>query len=165
MKAARYVPALATVASVLAGHLALADEPVAPARFAAGGVVFQANCAVCHRANGAGQPGLAPPLTGYPALYLQHPEGRRQLVFTVLYGMFGDVVVDERHYNFKMPDFARLDDTVLADVLNFVAFDLGRADAQAAPLAPADIAAERSLGLAGESVRRHRLEVLNAVRR
>jgi mono/diheme cytochrome c family protein len=154
----------AAAAALLAGAFANADEAVGPPRYAAGAILFQANCAVCHRANGSGQPGLAPPLTGYPALYVRHPEGRRQLVLTVLYGMFGDVVVDDRHYNFKMPEFARFDDVALAEVLNFVVFDLDRVAGRVTPLAPAEVAAERALALGGDGVRRHRLEVLSAVR-
>ena len=149
---------------MLAGALALADEPTLPPHFADGAALFQASCAVCHRASGVGQPGLAPPLTGYPALYVQYPEGRRQLVLTVLYGMFGDVVVDDRHYNFKMPEFARFDDAALAAVLNFIVFDLGRASETARPIAAAEVAAERSLAFGGDGVRRHRAEVLEAVR-
>jgi mono/diheme cytochrome c family protein len=146
--------------TLLAAGSAAAEEP-AP-RFGDGAATFKANCAVCHRATGVGQPGLAPPLLSYPGRYLERPEGRRQLVLTVLYGMFGDIVVDEKHYNFKMPEFARLDDAILAGVLNFVAFDLSHAPASAAPLEPADIARERPLALSGEAVRRHRAEALDA---
>ena len=105
--------------------------------------MFQANCAVCHRANGAGTPGLAPPVTVFPPRFIAVPEGRRQLVQTVLFGMYGDIVVAERHYNFKMPDFTRLDDATLAAALNFVVFDLAHAAAELAPLTAAEVAAER----------------------
>ncbi len=137
---------------------ALADgEP----RFADGAAVFQANCAVCHRASGAGTPGLAPPVTEYPPRFLATPAGRRQLAMTVLFGMYGDIVVDDRHYNFKMPDFARLDDAALAAALNFVAFDLGHAPAGVAPLAAAELAAVRPQALDGSAVREHRAEVIS----
>jgi mono/diheme cytochrome c family protein len=145
-----------TLGAVLAGG-ALADgEP----RFADGAATFQANCAVCHRANGAGTPGLAPPVTDYPPRFVATPEGRRQLALTALFGMYGDIVVGERHYNFKMPEFTRLDDAVLAAVLNFVAFDLGHAPADVAPLAASDLAAERGRALDGSAVREHRAEVV-----
>jgi len=151
------------ISGLLVSAIAAADGP-AEQRYAAGASLFQANCAVCHTATGVGQPGLAPPLTSYPALYARDPEGRRQLVWTVLFGMFGDVVVDERHYNFKMPDFARLDDSDIAAVLNFVVFDLGHAGDGIPPIAAAEVAPERSLALAGDAVRRHRLAVLAAAR-
>jgi mono/diheme cytochrome c family protein len=148
--------------ALLAAAAVHADEPAtaAPA-YPDGAATFQANCAVCHRANGAGQPGLAPPLLSYPARYAAMPEGRRQLALTVLYGMFGDITVDERHFNFKMPEFARFDDATLATVLNFVVFDLSHAPTTTAPLVEADIARERATVLDGEAVRRHRATVLS----
>jgi len=149
-------------AGVLSGAAANADDAPAAPRFAEGAQTFLANCAVCHRATGVGQPGLAPPLTSYPARYIATAEGRRQLVLTALYGMFGEITVDERHFNFKMPDFSRFDDATLAAVLNFVVFDISHAAATEAPLQPEDVARERSAGLSGEAVRRHRAEVLGA---
>jgi mono/diheme cytochrome c family protein len=149
------------VLAAAAGPVLAADPP----RYPDGLATFKANCAVCHGVNGAGLPSLAPPLTHYPARYAEVPEGRRQLALTVLFGMFGDVVVDGQHYNFKMPDFARLGDDALAGALNYVVFDLGAAvpppaDAQRAPLAAADIAAEREPRKDGEQVRAHRDTVL-----
>lgn len=125
-----------------------------------GAVLFAAHCAVCHGPAGAGTPGLAPPLTSYPARYAHDGDGRRQLAMTVLYGMFGDVSVDGRHFNFKMPTFAQLDDASLANVLNYVVFELAKAPADTRPLSPADIAAERSQPEDGQAVRRHRSAVL-----
>ena len=74
--------------------------------------------------------------------------------------MYGDIVVGERHYNFKMPDFTRFDDATLAAVLNYVVFDLGHAPADLGPLAAADLAAERARALDGSAVRDHRAEVV-----
>ncbi len=149
-------------AALLAVAVAAAEEPAAPAaRFPDGAALFQANCAVCHRANGAGQAGLAPPLLRYPAHYAGIPEGRRQLVLTLLFGMYGDVVVDERHFNFKMPEFTRFDDATIAAVINFVVFDLAQAPATVAALQPEEVARERALALSGEAVRHHRAEVLD----
>jgi hypothetical protein len=101
-------------------------------------------------------PGVAPPLLSEPARFVASPEGRRQLVITVLYGMFGDITVGPSHFNSLMPDFARLDDATLAATLNYVAFDLAHADNSAKPLAPDDIAAERGHPLDPAAVREHR---------
>jgi len=125
-------------------------------RYADGAATFKSTCAVCHRPNGAGTPGLAPPVTVYPPRFVATAQGRRQLAMTVLYGMFGDIVVDDRHYNFKMPEFAQLDDATLAAVLNHVIFDLGHAPAGAEPLDAASIAAERANPIDGTAVRAHR---------
>lgn len=125
-----------------------------------GAALFAAHCAVCHGPAGAGTPGLAPPLTSYPARYARNEDGRRQLAMTVLYGMFGDVTVDGQHFDFKMPTFAQLDDASLASVLNHVVFQLAKAPADTRPLSPAEIAAERAKPEDGQAVRRHRSAVL-----
>ncbi len=138
---------------------ALAD-PAAGPRYADGAATFQANCVVCHGHGGLGQPSLAPPLTGYPARYIASADGRRQLAMTVLDGMYGDVVVDRKHYNFKMPDFSRLSDDTLAAVLNYVVFDLAPLPPAAAPMSAAEIAAERASPASGEAVRQHRAALL-----
>lgn len=141
---------------------ARADES-AGIRYPDGAATFQSNCTVCHGRDGAGTPSLAPPLTRYPARYIASPEGRRQLAMTVLYGMFGDVVVEGKHYNFKMPEFTKLGDDTLAAVLNFVVFDLAHASADSTPLAAAEIAAVRSPPVSADAVRQHRAELLLAL--
>ena len=128
-----------------------------------GAASFQANCAVCHGKNGAGQPALAPPLTSYPAHYAGNPEGRRQLAMTVLYGMFGDITVDQKHYNFRMPEFSRLSDDTLSALLNYVVFDLAHASAGDAPLGAADIASARSQPVGADAVRQHRAALLTTL--
>jgi mono/diheme cytochrome c family protein len=130
------------------------------ARYADGAASFQTNCVVCHGHDGAGQPSLAPPLTNYPARYVSTAEGRRQLAMTVLYGMFGDITVEQKHYNFKMPEFGKLSDDSLAAVLNFIVFDLGHAPADSTPMSPADIAAARAQAASGDAVRQHRAALL-----
>jgi mono/diheme cytochrome c family protein len=144
---------LGAIALILgAGTAAPADAPA----YAQGAGSFQSNCAMCHGAAGAGVPGLAPPITSYPARYAASAEGRRQLALTLLYGMFGDIVIDDKHYDSRMPDFARLDDATLAATLNFVVFDLGHAPASVKPLESAEIAAERGKTVDGAAVREHR---------
>jgi len=165
---ARRSAATAAIVAVLAGAAiagasrSLAADPVEP-RYAEGGTIFQANCAVCHGAKGMGQPSLAPPLTSYPARYASIAEGRRQLAITVLNGMFGGIDVDSKHYDFKMPDFSQLDDAALAAALNFVVFDLSHAAESIKPLQPAEIAAERAHPMEGAAVREHRATVLAAL--
>jgi hypothetical protein len=82
---------------------------------------------------------------------------------TVLNGMFGGIDVEHKHFDFKMPDFAALDDAVLAQVLNFVVFDLSRAPDETRPLTAQDIAAERAHPEEGAAVREHRAAVLAAL--
>jgi len=151
------------LATVLGGAVAAAaaDEPAV--RFADGAATFQASCAVCHRANGAGTPGLAPPVRVYAPKFIATSEGRAQLAMTVLYGMYGDIVVDERHYNFKMPEFSRFDDATIAAVLNHVAFDLGGAPASTPAFTAADVAAQRTHVVDGDAVRQHRMVAIGSL--
>jgi len=143
-------------------HAGFAADPV-KSPYAGGAATFQTNCAVCHGAKGAGQPSLAPPLTSYPARYATIAEGRKQLAMTVLNGMFGGIDVEQKHFDFKMPEFTQLDDAALAAVLNFVVFDLGGAPQQTKPLTSDDIAAERSHPVDGAAVREHRAKVIAAL--
>lgn len=141
--------------------LALPLVAEAQTRYPAGAETFQTLCAVCHGPKGAGQPALAPPLTAYPAAYAATPAGRRQLAITVLNGLFGGIDVQKQHFDFKMPDFAlQLDDVAMAEVLNFVVFDLGHAPDSVAPLRAQEMAVERAHPLDGAAVRAERSKLL-----
>ena len=162
MKQPRAAASAAILLAAAGASLCFAADPLEP-RYTEGAAIFQANCAVCHGAKGAGSPSLAPPLTSYPARYASIAEGRRQLAMTVLNGMFGGIDVDAKHYDFKMPDFSTLDDAALAAALNFVVFDVGHAPEATKPFQPAEIAAERAHPLEGAAVREHRAAVLTAL--
>ena len=156
----RHSHALAAALLMFMAPALVFSADLADPRYPGGAASFQANCAVCHGPKGAGQPSLAPPLTSYPARYAANPEGRRQLAMTVLNGMFGGIDVEHSHYDFKMPDFAQLDDDTLAAALNFVVFDLAHAADGTKPLTAAEIALERKTPMDGAAVRAHRAGVL-----
>jgi mono/diheme cytochrome c family protein len=149
-------PALITGA-VLSAPASAADAPAVA--YPLGAASFQANCVVCHGPSGEGLPNLAPPLLSYPARYAATPEGRRQLAMTMLYGMIGEITVGDKHFNFAMPDFARLDDPTLAATLNYVVFDLDHAPTDLKPITPGEIATERAHPMEGAAVREHRKSV------
>jgi mono/diheme cytochrome c family protein len=157
--AASLILAVSLMTCALPGSRAYAaDEPHAPA-YPLGAASFQTNCVVCHGASGAGLPGLAPPLLSYPGRYAASAEGRRQLAMTVLFGMIGEITVEDKHFNFQMPDFARLDDATLAATLNFVLFDLDHVRADVKPITPGEIATERAHPMDGSAVHEHRKTV------
>ena len=139
---------------------ALATADPAPVRYPAGATTFQASCAVCHGVKGAGTPSLAPPITSYPARYAASADGRKQLAMTVLNGMFGGIEVEQKHFDFKMPEFIQLDDEALAAVLNFVVFDLDHAADDVKPISAEEIAAERAHPVDGAAVREHRAKLI-----
>jgi mono/diheme cytochrome c family protein len=156
--AASLLPALTSMATALLSCSASAADAPAAA-YPLGAASFQTNCVVCHGPGGAGLPGLAPPLLANPARYAAGAEGRRQLAMTVLYGMIGDITVEDKHYNFQMPDFARLDDATLAATLNYVVFDLDHASTDVKPITAGEIATERAHPMDGAAVREHRRSV------
>ncbi|KVE79147.1 c-type cytochrome [Burkholderia vietnamiensis] len=151
----RIVVAWVAVAGALLGSSAAADAQQA-ARYPAGKTMFDAQCAVCHQAGGKGQDGLAPPLTEYPARYATVDAGRAQLVATLLHGMFGEIAVRDKRYNFKMPSFAAASDEDIASVLNYVVFDLGERPAGAKPFTAAEIRAARAKEMDGTAVHAQR---------
>lgn len=121
-------------------------------RFPTGKDTFEARCAVCHQAGGKGQDGLAPPLTSYPGHYAASAQTRRQLPDTILHGMFGEIHVADKTYNFKMPSFASMSDDELAQVLNYVVFDLNSSHGSAKPFTAAEIKAARVKSMDGSAV-------------
>jgi mono/diheme cytochrome c family protein len=115
------------------------------AAWAQGPLVYQQNCVFCHGENGLGRLGAFPPLAGHVPKLVATPEGRAQIINTLLYGMQGPIKAKGNNYNGVMPAFARLSDEQLASVLNHVANAWGN-DRQLAnfrPITPAEIAAAR----------------------
>ncbi|NLP62628.1 c-type cytochrome [Paraburkholderia sacchari] len=132
--------------------------------FPAGKATFDARCAVCHQAGGKGQDGLAPPLTAYPGHYAASAQGRHQLPDTVLHGMYGEIRVADKTYNFKMPNFDSLSDDELAQVLNYVVFDLnGSSHGAAKPFTAAEIKASRAKSMDAGAVYAQRAAVTKAL--
>ena len=131
--------------------------------YPAGKSMFDAQCAVCHQAGGKGQDGLAPPLTEYPGKYSTTSQGRAQLTSTVVHGMFGEIKVLDKSYNFKMPSFASASDEDLAQVLNYVVFDLNAQHGDAKPFTAADIKAARAQTLDSAAVHTQRAVVVKGL--
>lgn len=132
-------------------------------QYAGGKATFDGKCVVCHQAGGKGMDGLAPPLVEYPGKYAASDEGRKHLGTTLLYGMFGPIKVKEKNYNFKMPSFASLSDAEIADVLNYVVFDLNAAHGDAKPFDAAQIQALRANPVDGSAVHRQRESVVKSL--
>nr|WP_244158646.1 cytochrome c [Caballeronia fortuita] len=124
---------------------------------------FDGKCAVCHQAGGKGMDGLAPPLVEYPGKYASSSDGRAQLGHTVMYGMFGPIKVKEKSYNFKMPSFASLSDEEIADVLNYVVFDLNAQHGSAKPFDASEVKAWRAGPLDQTAVHQRREAVVKGL--
>jgi nitrite reductase (NO-forming) len=82
----------------------------------AGKALFAGTCSVCHQANGAGLPGVFPPLakSDYLAADPQRAIG------VLLNGMTGKVTVNGQEYNSVMPPMNQLNDDEIANLLTYV---------------------------------------------
>ncbi|NYT79850.1 cytochrome c [Alcaligenaceae bacterium] len=76
--------------------------------------LFAANCAACHGAQGAGVPGVFPPLAGNPVVNAADPT---EHITVVLNGLHGKAI-DGTTYAAEMPTFAaHLSDAEIADII------------------------------------------------
>lgn len=89
---------------------------------AAGQKVYSQNCSSCHGTNGAGMPGMAPPLVGNDFV----TGDAKQVVDTVLNGKTGEITVNGQKYNGTMPPWkATLSNKDVADVVTYIRSALG----------------------------------------
>jgi nitrite reductase (NO-forming) len=107
-------PNLAAVAqatqSAASGTLTL-DEQVK-----AGHQLFAGTCSVCHQADGAGLPGVFPPLAKSDFLAADV----QRAVNVVLKGLSGKVTVNGHDYESVMPPMNQLNDDEVANILTYV---------------------------------------------
>jgi len=82
----------------------------------AGQQLFTGTCSVCHQANGAGIPGVFPPLA-QSSLIAEDP---KRPINIVLRGLSGKVTVNAKEYNSVMPPMTQLNDDEIANILTFV---------------------------------------------
>jgi mono/diheme cytochrome c family protein/glucose/arabinose dehydrogenase len=81
-----------------------------------GAVIYKNICSACHAPNGAGAPGLAPPLADSD--WLNKPA--TELIDIVLRGLDGPIRVSGEDFDLSMPPLASLSDHQVADALNWV---------------------------------------------
>lgn len=117
------------VDSAYLGDKVASAKPVAEARAAqatgkltkeqqvkAGEARFAGTCSVCHQPNGAGLPGVFPPLAKSDFLMADKPRA----IGVVLNGLSGKITVNGASYNSVMPPMSQLNDDELANILTYV---------------------------------------------
>jgi len=82
----------------------------------AGAQLFSGTCSVCHQANGAGLPGVFPPLAKSD-LIAADPKRPVQIL---LHGLSGKVTVNGKEYNSVMPPMSQLNDDEVANIVTYV---------------------------------------------
>ncbi|MBC3868876.1 nitrite reductase, copper-containing [Undibacterium oligocarboniphilum] len=110
----RAAPNLAAVtkatANAASGTLTLQDQVLA------GKALFEGTCSVCHQSNGAGLPGVFPPLAKSDYLNADH----QRAIKVVLQGLNGKVAVNGNEFNSVMPPMNQLNDDEVANILTYV---------------------------------------------
>ncbi|MEO7108277.1 MAG: c-type cytochrome, partial [Rhodoferax sp.] len=92
----------------------------------AGQELFSGTCSVCHQANGAGLPGVFPPLAKSDFLAAD----TRRAIGIVLNGLTGKVTVNGTAYDSVMPSMNQLNDDEIANILTYVINSWGNAGGQ-----------------------------------
>ena len=125
-----------TLAAVLRVLLCSFVGALAPAagepNHAAGAALFLTHCSACHQANGAGIPGIFPPLAKSDYLLADADRSIR----IALQGMSGPVTVNGVEYQGVMPAPAPMEDQQVADVLTYVRASWGNTGS---PIVAADV--------------------------
>jgi mono/diheme cytochrome c family protein len=105
---------------------------------AVGKTLYQGNCANCHQASGAGQPGAYPPMVGSEWVL-----GSKEMLAAILLdGVAGPLNVHGGAYGTNvMPAWANLSDEKIADIMTYIRASWGNgADA----VKPEEVAATRT---------------------
>ena len=82
----------------------------------AGQALFAGTCSVCHQGNGAGLPGVFPPLAKSDYLTADP----KRAISVLLHGLTGKVMVNGKEYNSVMPPMNQLNDDEIANILTYV---------------------------------------------
>ena len=139
------------------GDAVVEEKPPRPmtadevARFALGRTLYQATCAACHRDDGLGEEGKAPPLLD--STFLTGPADRA--IGIVLHGLTGPITVQGRSYNMTMPALQGFNDDHVAAILTYARRAWGH---RAEPVTASDVArvkaaqAKRKLPWTGEEL-------------
>jgi nitrite reductase (NO-forming) len=109
-KVSSLAPVAVAQSALAAGSLTVAQQ------VAAGAVLYQGTCSVCHQSTGQGLAGVFPPLAGADYL-LADPQ---RAIHTVLNGLSGPVTVNGIEYNSVMPPMSQHTDDEIANILTYV---------------------------------------------
>jgi mono/diheme cytochrome c family protein len=138
-----YVTALLILSSVLSMSAAQGEPE--------GANVYATSCASCHQPNGAGIPGVFPPIAGHVGDLYAAENGRQYLSDVIVFGLQGAITIDGTEYDGVMPSWFHLSDEEIAAVLNHImtAWD---DPVEFEPYDAADVARSRRAALSPQGV-------------
>jgi nitrite reductase (NO-forming) len=106
-------------------------------QIAAGQVLYQGTCSVCHQPHGGGLPNVFPPLAKSDFLMAS----KQRSIEIVLKGLTGTVTVNGKAFNSVMPPMSQLRDDEVANILTYVRNTWGN---QGEPVTAAEVTETRS---------------------
>ena len=140
----RAAPNLASVSeatkAAASGTLTIAQQSKA------GEALFAGTCSTCHQTNGAGLPGVFPPLAKSDYLAAD----TKRAIGVVLHGLSGKVAVNGQEYNSMMPPMNQLNDDEVANIMTYVLNSWGNPGGR---VTAAEVAQVRGAG--GKAVEMH----------
>jgi mono/diheme cytochrome c family protein len=161
----RFAAGLAALLALLASNTAVADDDTFQWQ-TIGRETYAAYCGACHQPNGQGVANTFPALAGHAPTILTHPDGRTYLARLVLFGLEGQITVNDKPFNGAMPPWGEtLSNEQLAGALDYVLNNWGNEKQLPSgfrPLTPADIAAARSPQMAPGQVYALRQQIMPA---
>jgi len=80
-----------------------------------GKILYEQNCQNCHQEDGKAVRGLIPPLAGSDYLL-----NSSQVACIIRHGLEGDILVNGKRYNHKMPANNKLTSTQITNIINYV---------------------------------------------
>ncbi len=83
---------------------------------AAGAILYNGTCSVCHQNNGMGLPGVFPPIARSDFLLAD----KKRVIEAVINGIAGPITVNDEDYNSVMPPMSHLNDDEIANILTYV---------------------------------------------
>ena len=108
-KAVSQAPVAAAAAAAVSG------APTKEQQIAAGAVLFNGTCSVCHQDNGEGLPDIFPPLARSDFLLAD----KERAIGVALNGLFGKVTVNGKVYDSLMPPMSQLTNDEIANILTY----------------------------------------------
>ena len=115
----KYIGIVAVALATGVGFFSIAAQDAASFEWQElGEKTYSSSCASCHQANGQGVPAAFPPLAGHLPEVYSVEGGRDYLIRVVLFGLQGQIQVNEESYNGSMPAFGQFSDEQIAAVLN-----------------------------------------------
>jgi len=131
-KAVSQAPVTAAAAAAVLG------APTKEQQVAAGAVLFNGTCSVCHQNNGEGLADVFPPLAKSDFLMAD----RERAIGIVINGLSGKVTVNGKPYNSVMPPMSQLTNDEVANILTYVMNSWGNSNGA---VTPGEVAKVRAL--------------------